>query len=449
MKTSRTYLFVIFLICGFGSLLLSCGNWEVPTKKTKRECIPPSGSLTTKAQERKVDFSISDAKGTIDQVIWSFGDGSTSVTTGTTVTYTYPNSGTFTASATLTNTCTGRASSSVVVSAFNIMLPSVSIVKPSSASVTTASVNFVVNTYGNPAAVEYGVCYSSSSNIPDDKNSTLLPVATPAVGATTAVNLPNLAPSTTYYYRAYAKLPSGAVVYSSPVETFTTQADPLVQDLVASVSFTDQSLLDISGYNNHVKLVDNPTFTTDHSGKANSAILLDGTNDYFYMPYNNSLEPEAISISLWIKPITLDRRMQVYNKSRFSDGAFEMYSSLLKQENDIGPNITILTDIKQNGNCQGGIGWQSFPITNRIELNTWHHLVFTYSGRTARMYFDGALQYSKIDLPANAIDKCSGGDLKFGAQYQALPWYFYGAMDDIRIYKRAITSSEVQLLRNQ
>ena len=141
--------------------------------------------------------------------------------------------------------------------------------------------------------------------------------------------------------------------------------------------------------------------------------------------------------------------MQVYNKSRFSDGAFEMYSSLLKQENDIGPNITILTDIKQNGNCQGGIGWQSFPITNRIELNTWHHLVFTYSGRTARMYFDGALQYSKIDLPANAIDKCSGGDLKFGAQYQALPWYFYGAMDDIRIYKRAITSSEVQLLRNQ
>ena len=184
MKTSRTYLFVIFLICGFGSLLLSCGNWEVPTKKTKRECIPPSGSLTTKAQERKVDFSISDAKGTIDQVIWSFGDGSTSVTTGTTVTYTYPNSGTFTASATLTNTCTGRASSSVVVSAFNIMLPSVSIVKPSSASVTTASVNFVVNTYGNPAAVEYGVCYSSSSNIPDDKNSTLLPVATPAVGAT-------------------------------------------------------------------------------------------------------------------------------------------------------------------------------------------------------------------------------------------------------------------------
>lgn len=450
MTRLYTYLLYFLVACSSGAILLSCNSWDLPTKKTQRICETPSGNLTAKAQERKVDFSISDAKGTIDQVIWNFGNGSaTVVTTGTTVTYTYPISGTYTASATLTNTCTGRATSTAVVSAFNIVLPSVSIVKPSSASVTTASVNFVVNNSGNPAAVEYGICYSSSSNIPDDKNSTLLPVNASAVGATTVVNLPNLTPSTTYYYRAYAKLPSGQLVYSSTVETFTTQADPLLQDLIASVSFTDQSLLDVSGYNNHVKLIDNPTFTADRKGKTNSAILLDGMNDFFYMPYNSSLEPTELSISIWIKPITLDRRMQVYNKSRFSDGALEMYSSLLKQENDVGPNITILTDIKQNGRCVGGEGWQSFPITNRIELNTWHHLVFTYSGRTAKMYFDGALQYSKTDLPASVIDNCSGGDLKFGAQYQALPWYFYGAMDDIRMYKRAITSAEVQLLRNQ
>ena len=449
MTRLYTYLLCFLIACSSGAILLSCNSWDLPTKKTQRICDPPGGNLTAKAQERKVDFSISDAKGTIDQVIWNFGNGITATTTSTTVTYTYPISGTYNASATLTNTCKNTTTSSAVVSAVNIVLPSVSIVKPSSTSVTTASVNFVVNTYGNPAAVEYGICYSSSINTPETKNSPVVPVSTPGVSTTTVVNLPNLTPSTTYYYQAYAKLPSGAVVYSSPVESFTTQADPLLQGLIASVSFTDQSLLDISGYNNHVKLVDNPTFTTDHKGKTNSAILLDGVNDFFFMPYNSSLEPTELSISIWIKPITLDRRMQVYNKSRFSDGAFEMYSSLLKQENDVGPNITILTDIKQTGNCQGGIGWQSFPITNRIELNTWHHLVFTYSGRTAKMYFDGALQYSKNDLPASVIDNCSGGDLKFGAQYQALPWYFYGAMDDIRMYKRAITSAEVQLLRNQ
>lgn len=452
MKTSRTYLLVIVLFCGFSSLLLSCGSWDLPTKKTQRMCEPPGGNLTAKAQERKVDFSISDAKGTIDQVIWNFGNGITATTTSTTVTYTYPTSGTYNASATLTNTCKGSATSSAVVNAFNIVLPSVSIVKPSSAGVTTASVNFVVNNSGNPAAVEYGICYSSTINTPDAKNSTVVPVVTPVVNVNTVVNLPNLAPSTTYYYQAYAKLPSGAIVYSSPVESFTTQADPLLQDLIASVSFTNRSLLDVSGYKNHVELV-GTTFTADRKGNANSAILLNGSGDYFFMPENGTLNPEALSISLWIKPAVIpagvNGRMQIYNKARFSDGLPQTYSSLIKAENDIGPGLTFMTNIKQNSNCQGGVGWKDLEFTSGVDLSKWHHLVFTYSGTSARMYFDGAELYVKTDLSANGIDKCPGGELKFGAQYQSLPWYFKGAMDDIRIYKRALTASEVQTLLNQ
>ncbi|MFD2937111.1 LamG-like jellyroll fold domain-containing protein [Spirosoma flavum] len=557
MKTSRTYLLVIVLLCGFGSLLLSCGSWEVPTKKTQRECVKPSGTLNTQIQGRKVDFSITNSTGTIDKVIWDFGNGSTTVTTGMTVSYTYSTTGTYNAKATLSNSCVNDATIGLSVTIADATIPAVSLQpasgissnsatlgmtvtstgnatitqygicysstnttptiekgdptsykdgsvglntavpfsltnlqpnttyyvrsyavnqvgtgystpvqsfrtgsKPAvsitgapSTGITTTSVNFIVTNSGSPAAIEYGICYSSGNTTPvvDNSNSTVFPVATPAVGANTIVNLLNLNPNTKYYYRAYAKLPSGEITYSPTVESFTTQVDTLAVDLIASVSFTNQSLLDVSGYNNHVKLVDNPTFTADRNGNANSAILLDGVNDYFYMPENsnNSLEPDALSISIWIKPVTLDRRMQVYNKSRFNDGAYEMYSSLLKLENDIGPNITILTDIKQNSLCQSGKGWQSFPITNRIQLNTWHHLVFTYSGRSARMYFDGALQYSSDDLPASSIDKCFGGDLKFGAQYKDLPWYFYGAMDDIRIYKRVLSTSEVQTLSKQ
>ncbi len=452
MNRLYTYILCFLFACSSGAILLSCNPWDLPTKKTQRICEKPGGTLTQKAQERKVDFSISDAKGTIDQVIWNFGNGATATTTGTTVTYTYPVSGTFTASATLTNTCNNITTLSTVVIAVNIVAPSFSIVKPSSAGVSTASVNFVVNNYGNPAAVEYGICYSSTINTPEIKNSTVVPVATPEIGVNTVVNLPNLAPSTTYYYQAYAKLPSGAIVYSSPVESFTTQADPLLQDLIASVSFTNQSLLDVSGYNNHVKLV-GTTFTADRKGNASSAILLNGAGDYFYMPENGTLNPEALSISIWIKPavvpVGVDGRMQIYNKSRFSDGLPQTYSSLIKAENDIGPALTFMTDIKQNSNCVGGVGWESLGFTSSVDLSKWHHLVFTYSGTSARMYFDGAELNVKTDLSANGIDKCPGGELKFGAQYQSLPWYFKGAMDDIRIYKRALTASEVQTLLNQ
>nr|WP_240543414.1 LamG domain-containing protein [Spirosoma foliorum] len=73
----------------------------------------------------------------------------------------------------------------------------------------------------------------------------------------------------------------------------------------------------------------------------------------------------------------------------------------------------------------------------------------TYSGRSARMYFDNVLLYQKDDLPATSIDKCPGGELKFGAQSQVLPQYFKGALDDIRIYKRVLSASEVETLYNQ
>ncbi len=544
MNRSLIY-FICFLFVGnSGMFLISCGNWDLPGRKTLRDCVPPSGNLNAQVQGRKVDFSITNSSGTIDEVKWDFGNGSTTVTTGMTVSYTYSTTGTYTAKATLSNTClknatigssftiadpveptvslqptsdtppnsatlgmtitsTGNATISqygvcysstnttpsidkgdptsskpgsielnkpVLFSLTNLQpnttyyvrsyainsfpktgystpvqqfrtgsKPAVNTTGTPSAGITTASVNFVVINSGSPAAIEYGICYSSSNTTPvvDNSNSTVFPVATPAVGANTIVNLTTLTPNTKYYYRAYAKLTTGEVIYSSIVDSFTTQVDTLAVDLIASISFTNQSLLDVSGYNNHVKLVDNPTFTADRKGNANSAILLDGVNDYFYMPENsnNSLNPDALSVSMWIKPASLTKRMQVYNKSRYEDSAFETYSALIKLENDLGPNITIMTNIKQNGNCQQGKGWQDFPFTSKIQLNEWYHLVFTYSGRKANMYLNGLKLYTNDNLPANSMDKCPGAELKFGAAIKGLDWFYNGAMDDIRIYK--------------
>jgi hypothetical protein len=553
-KTILSYLIGFSLLCLGGQLLLGCETWDLPTRKKKGTCEKPSGTLTAIAQERKVNFSITNSSGSIDRVSWDFGNGSTTITTGMTVTHTYSAPGTYTVKATLTNPCdpvtilmlsvsaadavaptvslqpaTGVSTNSATVgmtvtstgnapitrygicySSKNMMpeigksdvlmtdkpgpvapnipvsfvltnlepnttyyvrsfatnssgktghspdpvqivqtgsTPSVSIVGTPNVGITTATVNFAVANAGNPVAIEYGICYSLTNEI-TITNSTVVPVAPPSVGVNTPVNLTNLQPNTTYYYRSYAKLPSGEVIYSPATESFKTQIDTLAQDLIASVSFTDGSLLDVSGNNNHAIRVNNPTFTADRKGKANSAISLNGSGDYFYMAENSTLNPDALTVSIWIKPNVVDRRMQIYNKSRFNDGSAEMYSSLIKP-NENGAGVTINTDIKQNSNCQGGIGWQTFTFSSDIQLNTWHHVVMTYSGQSARMYFDNALLSSPNNLPANAIDKCTGGELKFGAQIKDLPNYFNGTIDDIRIYKRALTAAEVQTLFNQ
>ena len=335
--------------------------------------------------------------------------------------------------------------------------PAVNTVAATNVSIATATANFMVTTAGNPAAVEYGICYSSNTSTPDVTNALVRAVSPAPVGPTVPVNLVDLTANKTYYYRAYAKTATGEVVYGD-IMSFTTQVDLLARDLIASVSFNDRSLLDVSGNNNHVKLVGNPTFTTDHKGeRANSAIVLNGTGDYFYMPENSTLNPTTdFTISVWIRPSSFagrtredNNRMQIYNKSTFSTGQNELFSSLIKLKDDVGPELTFSTDVKQNSACQPGKGWQTFQFTSPAETNTWYHLVFTYSGRSIRMYFNGVLQRTQDNLPNDRLDACPGGDLKFGAQYSQLPWYFGGAMDDIRIYKRSLSADEVQTLFKQ
>jgi hypothetical protein len=552
MNHLRTCL-LYFILTGTGlTLLLSCENWELPGKKSKRACTQPSGTISIQTQQRRIDCAITNSSGTIDQVVWDFGNNSTTVTTGLTVSYTYPTSGTYTVKATLTNTCDIGTTLQQTVSATDAVAPTValqpvsdvtqtsavlriSVISTGNATLTsygvcysstnpqpevgkdkvanltgtvalntpvsfsltgltentlyyvrayatnnasgqagyssptqsfttgqypaivtgvaspgvsTATVNFLIDKTGNPAAVEYGICYSSVNSLPDLINATTAKVAGPPLNANIPVNLANLTPNKTYYYRVYARLASGEVRYGD-VMTFITQVDTLSTDLVAAVSFTDQSLLDASANNNHVKLVGSPAFTTDHTGKANSAILLNGSTDYFYMPDNTTLNPSALSVSIWIKPTSVTRTMQIYNKSRFSDGTAELYSSLIRPNTTDPGGIIINTDIKQNSNCQPGVGWQTFTFPGRPDLSKWHHVVMTYSGTSVRMYFDNALLYVKDDLPKNTLDTCPGGDLKFGAQSRDLPNYFLGALDDIRIYKRALTASEVQALFNQ
>nr|WP_262923859.1 LamG-like jellyroll fold domain-containing protein [Spirosoma liriopis] len=555
-KTLRTYIVGILISSLCGLTLWSCDPWELPTRKERRNCITPSGELVTQIQQLKVDFSISKSAGTIDQVIWDFGDGTNATTIGTTTSHTYAKTGTYTAKAKLTNSCQKDIGIQATVNVNNAVQPAVSIqpatdITRSSAAIrmavtstgnstivrygicysttntnpevgktdvsildktdavslnnpvsfaipnlqpnttyyvrsfaineagiisysdpiqfktgynpsvssggsptvgsTTATVGFILNDAGNPAAIQYGVLYSSSNSTPSmDNSGPGVTVNNPNVGASTPVNLTDLKPNTTYYYRSYAKLPSGEIVLG-PVNTFTTQADAVANGLIAYLPFTDRSLLDVSGNNNHANLVDSPTFTTDRRGKSNAAIQLDGVNDYFYMVDNSTLLLDAFTISIWIRPSAINNvnnRMQIYNKSRWSDSNFEMYSSLVKI-NENGPGLTFMTNIKQGSNCVPAKGWQSFEFSSNPQLDDWHHLVFTYSGRSSRMYFDNVLMDQNNNLPAASMDRCPGGELKFGAQLRDFPNYFKGAMDEIRIYNRALSASEVQTLYNQ
>ncbi|HDH00307.1 MAG TPA: PEP-CTERM sorting domain-containing protein [Nitrospirae bacterium] len=83
-----------------------------------------------------------------------------------------------------------------------------------------------------------------------------------------------------------------------------------------------------------------------------------------------------------------------------------------------------------------------------ISADSWHHLVFTYDGPGYNFYLDGTLDGSG-SLSTTIRDIDSSPQFYIGARGDRQPGEFYeGIIDDIRIYDRALSGSEVQELTN-
>jgi hypothetical protein len=75
-----------------------------------------------------------------------------------------------------------------------------------------------------------------------------------------------------------------------------------------------------------------------------------------------------------------------------------------------------------------------------IPLNTWFHFAWTMSGTTGRVYLNGTLRQSQNNMvPALAIHR----PYCFIGYAGGLNNRDYGGIDDIKIYNRALSDSEV------
>ncbi|HWL32781.1 MAG TPA: LamG domain-containing protein, partial [Gaiellaceae bacterium] len=86
------------------------------------------------------------------------------------------------------------------------------------------------------------------------------------------------------------------------------------------------------------------------------------------------------------------------------------------------------------GGERNAVGSASLP------LNAWSHLATTYDGSVVRLYVNGAQAGS---LPFSGSMAASTGPLRIGGNGVWAEW-FAGLIDEVRIYNRALTASEIQ-----
>lgn len=198
----------------------------------------------------------------------------------------------------------------------------------------------------------------------------------------------------------------------------------------------DGNAYDSSGYNYHGS-VNGATLTTDRYGNNNKAYLFDGINDYINVSSPAELNGNLgqITISAWIKPNSQFLHTVVAKGSML----FLMQLAKTLRPGIIYSGLTI--DYGTSENYWGRI----LPYTT-LPANKWSHFVSTYSKSDGivTLYVDGLVVHQSI---ASGDILASTDDLRIGARIDAtFPEYFNGAIDDLRIYTRALSSSEVSIL---
>ena len=200
--------------------------------------------------------------------------------------------------------------------------------------------------------------------------------------------------------------------------------------LVGAWSFnegTGATVSDTSGLGN-IGSVFQATWYT--AGKYGKALSFDGTNDYVSVPDSSSLDlTNKMTLEAWVRPTASSGWRTVMMKENSNEMAYGMYA----RESSNKPSAWLRINPTSGSSYSAG-------ATPGLTLNAWTHLATTYDGTTLRLFINGVQRATRATTGNMFV---TTGPLKFGGNAM---WgeYFAGQLDEIRIYNRALSATEIQ-----
>ena len=97
-----------------------------------------------------------------------------------------------------------------------------------------------------------------------------------------------------------------------------------------------------------------------------------------------------------------------------------------------------------------GITERHYPVT--LKRNNWHHVAVVRSGNNFKMYLDGTALTPSITADVNApkaVPMRLGQSIAWRQIYEKRPTQFYGLIDDVAVFSKALTATEIKdLIKN-
>ena len=234
---------------------------------------------------------------------------------------------------------------------------------------------------------------------------------------------------TTYRYRVRAVDAAGNLSDYSSVATATTPETPATPPgLVGAWAFNDGAGLtaaDSSGSGNPGTLQGGATWSP--AGRNGGAISLNGSTGLVRVEDSASLDlTTGMTVSAWINPAASQSGWRTILQKQ-TDAYFLNASSGAGALRPAG----------------GGTFGSSTPYIagpTASPVSTWTHVAMTYDGVTLRLYVNGTQVTTRATTGAIQTTNSPlwiGGNQPYGE-------FFNGLIDDVRVYNRALTQTDIQ-----
>jgi len=242
-------------------------------------------------------------------------------------------------------------------------------------------------------------------------------------------------PATSYTYRVSAYDTAANESSLSAPLTIRTPEPRADGDLLGYWKFDEglgTTAIDFSGNGNSGTII-GATWIPITTGYA---LDFDGVDDCVKIVTDSSLDNlEAITMAVWIYP-RVDAHWHVFDKG---DGDKRIYVE--------GMRRTLNGRIRYTGTHA-----YSESVSNTIVLNRWQHVALTWSRttNTTRLYHNGIeVQYHIQDIGSGGVLDDATYPFTIGAR-GALGdvTFFYGLIDEVRLYKRVLSPQEIQDLHS-
>lgn len=194
--------------------------------------------------------------------------------------------------------------------------------------------------------------------------------------------------------------------------------------------------------------VTSASLTADRFGNADKAYSFDGVDDYIALGDSAfRMGVSDFAFSFWIA-VQDSQYSMVFSKFHAADAGalhYRQYNILMNSATLLGNTGKYLWSYQyaqQSGSCDGA-------LSNEL-TNNWHHVVVNFDqGNEVSCYVDNVLVYSVAASNCTEDFDVPNYPLVIGNRYALQDMFFRGKIDDVRIYRRLLTASDIDSLYNE